>query len=50
MKVPTRQILRKPRHISVEEYGQSPEVEAIIDRLKQLSGGPVELDTVNRTL
>ena len=30
----------------VEEYGQSPEVEAIIDRLKQLSGGPVELDTL----
>ncbi len=29
-----------------EEYGQSPEVEAIIDRLKQLSGGPVELDTL----
>ena len=30
----------------VEEYGQSPEVEVIIDRLKQLSGGPVELDTL----
>lgn len=30
----------------VEEYGQSPEVEAIIDRLKQLSGGPVELDVL----
>lgn len=30
----------------VEEYGQSPEVEAIIERLKQLSGGPVELDTL----
>lgn len=29
-----------------EEYGQSPEVEAIIDRLKQLSGGPVELDVL----
>lgn len=28
----------------VEEYGQSPEVEAIIDRLKQMSGGPVKLD------
>ena len=28
------------------EYGQSPEVEAIIDRLKQLSGGPVELDVL----
>lgn len=30
----------------IEESGQSPEVEAIIDRLKQLSGGPVELDTL----
>ena len=30
----------------VEEYGQSPEVEAIIDKLKQLSGGPVELDVL----
>ena len=30
----------------VEEYGPSPEVEAIIDRLKQLSGGPVELDVL----
>ena len=28
----------------IEEYGQSPEVEAIIDKLKQMSGGPVELD------
>lgn len=28
----------------VEEYGQSAEVMAIIDRLKALSGGPVELD------
>ncbi len=27
-----------------EKYGQSPEVEAIMDRLKQMSGGPVELD------
>lgn len=30
----------------VEEYGQSPEVKAIIDELQQLSGGPVELDTL----
>ena len=30
----------------VEEYGQSQEVMAIIDELKQLSGGPVELDTL----
>ena len=28
----------------IEEYGPSPEVEAIIDKLKQMSGGPVELD------
>lgn len=28
----------------VEEYGQSPEVKAILDKLQQLSGGPVELD------
>ena len=28
----------------IEEYGQSPEVEAIVDKLKQMSGGPVELD------
>lgn len=28
----------------VGEYGQSPEVEAIIDKLKQMSGGPVDLD------
>ena len=27
-----------------EKYGQSPEVDAIMDRLKQMSGGPVELD------
>lgn len=27
-----------------EKYGQSPEVEAIINKLKQLSGGPVEID------
>lgn len=27
----------------VETYGQSPEVEEVVDRLKQLSGGPVEL-------
>ena len=27
-----------------EKYGQSPEVDAIIDRLRQMSGGPVELD------
>lgn len=28
----------------IGEYGQSPEVVAILDRLKQMSGGPVELD------
>ena len=28
----------------IGEYGQSPEVAAILDRLKQMSGGPVELD------
>lgn len=28
----------------IEEYGPSPEVEAIIDKLKQMSGGPVKLD------
>lgn len=28
----------------VQEYGQSPEVKAIIDQLKQMSGGPVEID------
>ena len=28
----------------IGEYGQSPEIAAILDRLKQLSGGPVELD------
>lgn len=28
----------------IEEYGQSAEVVEILDRLKQLSGGPVELD------
>ncbi|MDE0485289.1 MAG: hypothetical protein OXI67_22180 [Candidatus Poribacteria bacterium] len=27
-----------------EKYGQSAEVDAIMDRLKQMSGGPVELD------
>ena len=27
-----------------EKYGPSPEVEAIIDKLKQMSGGPIELD------
>ena len=30
----------------IEEYGQSPEVTAILDRLKQMSGGPVELDAL----
>jgi hypothetical protein len=29
-----------------EKFGQSPEVEAIIDRFKQLSGGPVALDDI----
>ena len=28
----------------IGEYGQSPEIAAILDRLKQMSGGPVELD------
>ena len=28
----------------IEAYGKSPEVEEVVDRLKQLSGGPVELD------
>ena len=28
----------------VESYGQSPEVEAIIDKLKAMSGRPIELD------
>lgn len=28
----------------IEEYGPSPEVEAIIDKLKQMSGSPVKLD------
>lgn len=27
----------------IDTYGQSPEVEAVIDKLKQMSGGPVEL-------
>ncbi|RKU23632.1 hypothetical protein C6500_01110 [Candidatus Poribacteria bacterium] len=27
-----------------EKYGQSPKVDAIMDRLKQMSGGPVELE------
>ena len=30
----------------IEEYGPSPEVEAIIDKLKQMSGGSVKLDDV----
>ncbi|RKU26955.1 hypothetical protein C6497_12995 [Candidatus Poribacteria bacterium] len=29
-----------------EKYGESPEVEAIMDRLKQMSGGPVSLDAL----
>lgn len=29
-----------------EKYGQSPEVEAIIDKLKQMSGRPVQLDEI----
>ena len=29
-----------------KNYGQSPEVEAIMDRLKQMSGGPVELEDI----
>lgn len=28
----------------VEEYGQSPEVKMIVDRLQQMSDGPVEID------
>ncbi len=30
----------------IEEYGASPEVEAIIQQLKQMSTGPVELDAL----
>ncbi len=34
----------KAQSYLAEKYGQSPEVEAIMDRLKQMSGGPVSLD------
>jgi hypothetical protein len=33
-----------------EKYGQSSEVEAIMDKLKQMSGGPVELDDLTALL
>ena len=33
-----------------EKYGQSSEVEAIVDKLKQMSGGPVELDDLTALL
>ena len=34
----------KAKAYLAEKYGQSPKVDAIMDRLKQMSGGPVELD------
>ncbi len=34
----------KAKAYLAEKYGQSPEVDAIMDRLKQMSGGAVELD------
>jgi hypothetical protein len=34
----------KAQEYLAEKYGQSPEVDAIMDRLKQMSGGPVELE------
>ena len=34
---------RAQAHLT-EKYGQSSEVDAIMDRLRQMSGGPVELD------
>lgn len=33
-----------------EEYGQSPEIKAIIDKLRQMSGAPVEIDDVTELL
>lgn len=36
--------LEKAKTHLTEKYGQTPEVEAIIDKLKQMSGGPVALD------
>lgn len=33
------------KHLT-ERYGESPEVEAIMDKLKQMSGGPVELEDI----
>lgn len=36
-------------HLS-QKYGQSPEVEAIIDKLKQMSGGPVNIDDLTGLL
>lgn len=34
----------------IEEYGQSPEVEAILEKLMQMSGGPVEFDEITGLL
>ena len=38
--------IEKAQKYLQEKYGQSPEVESIMDRLKQMSGGPVELEDV----
>ena len=37
---------KKAETYLIGEYGQSPEVAAILDRLKQMSGGPVELNAL----
>ena len=37
---------KKAETYLIGEYGQSPEVAAILDRLKQMSGGSVELDAL----
>ena len=37
---------KKAETYLVGEFGQSPEVAAILDKLKQMSGGPVELDAL----
>lgn len=36
--------IEKAQAYLAEKYGQSPKVDAIMDRLKQMSGGPVELE------
>ena len=38
----------KAKAYLAEKYGQSSEVDAIMDRLKQMSGGPVELDDLTK--